>query len=215
MQHLRAEDGFIGTETLQHHIILGGIYADTPAQRKISKWRSHAAYNGCGHCALLGKPGPTGRGMYFTGYEEERAAGESATPALCIRGRRAFPATSARVCLEQILKQGSPDAGPFWSNYDLEVEGGSMGKAFCGEAGISYSHDDQYGRALCMEEGGTEAMARELGCHGLSPAVRYLDYVDYNNLFVVPMCHALLYGVVKGFWKLLLTPPTAGDALQT
>ena len=80
VQHLREEDGFIRRERLQHYIILGGIYADTPAQRKMSKWLSHAAYLGCGHCVLLGTPGPTGRGMYFTGYEEKIAAGEECHP---------------------------------------------------------------------------------------------------------------------------------------
>lgn len=60
---------------LRHYVILGGIYADTPAQRKLSKWLGHSAYLGCGHCMLLGTVGPNGHGMYFQGYTEQRAAG--------------------------------------------------------------------------------------------------------------------------------------------
>ena len=95
------------------------------------------------------------------------------------------------------------------------------GKAYCGEDktttgdALSISHDKQCERAMRVENDCTEANIRDLGCHGLSPAVRHLDYVDYNNLFVVPICHAVLYGIVKSFWKLLLTPPAAGDDTHT
>ena len=76
MEHVRDEAGGLTKHATRHHVILGGQYADTPAQLKMSKWRGHGAYNGCGHCGLLGQPGPSGRGMYFRGYEEKRAAGE-------------------------------------------------------------------------------------------------------------------------------------------
>ena len=46
------------------------------------------------------------------------------------------------------------------------------------------------------------------GCHGVSPLVKLLPYADYNNLFLVPICHALLYGSVKTFLNLIL-PRTA------
>ena len=38
----------------------------------------------------------------------------------------------------------------------------------------------------------------------MSPPVEQLPYADYNNLFLVPICHAILYGSVKTFLNLIL-----------
>lgn len=84
-----------------------------------------------------------------------------------------------------------------------------MGKAYCGTERIKVSHAKQWERAVRMEQPGTAA--RDVGCHGISPVLKYLDYVDYNNIWVIPMSHALIYGAVKLFWGLLLTRPTAGE----
>ena len=69
---------------------------------------------------------------------------------------------------------------------------------------------DQRLRAPSVESGA--ARAKDAGCHGWSLPFKYLDYLDYNNLWVIPMSHALVYGVMKGFWKLLLTPPPSGTS---
>ena len=44
----------------------------------------------------------------------------------------------------------------------------------------------------------------EAGCHGVSPLIELLPYADYNNLFLVPICHALLYGSVRTFLNLVI-----------
>jgi hypothetical protein len=44
----------------------------------------------------------------------------------------------------------------------------------------------------------------DMGSLGSSIFMRELDYCDYNNLFVVPIAHAGLCGVVKDFWKAVL-----------
>lgn len=75
VEHTKDAAGVVCKRPLQHHVLLGGMYADTPAQRKLSKCMGHGGYLGCGHCMLLGTVGPTGHGMYFQGYEEQRAAG--------------------------------------------------------------------------------------------------------------------------------------------
>lgn len=62
-----------------------------------------------------------------------------------------------------------------------------------------------------MEAGGTAA--REVGCHGISPVLKHLDYADHNNIWIIPMAHALIYGAVKFFRRLLLTGPSAGAHL--
>lgn len=51
----------------------------------------------------------------------------------------------------------------------------------------------------------------QAGCHGVSPIIELLPYADYNNVFVVPICHALLYGPVKKFLELIV-PSTAPAA---
>ena len=40
--------------------------------------------------------------------------------------------------------------------------------------------------------------AKRLGVHGSTLFAR-LQYVDLQNVWMVPLCHALLYGVVKDF----------------
>lgn len=187
-------------KTLRHYVILGGVYADTPAQRKLSKWMGHSAYLGCGHCTMLGT---WDNGMYFQGYTEEKAAGI----------RSVIPATlqSAWQIQRYYCIYGDSEhamhPGPFHRLFDLNIEG-SQGKA-CGTDRIKLSHAQQWARAMLMEQPGTAA--RDVGCHGISPVLNYLDYVDYNNIWVIPMSHALIYGAVKLFWGLLLTRPTAGE----
>ena len=38
----------------------------------------------------------------------------------------------------------------------------------------------------------------------MSPVVKLLPYTHYINPFLVPICHALLYGLVKTFLNLIL-----------
>lgn len=99
-------------------------------------------------------------------------------------------------------------AGPFFANYDLDIEG-SWGKAFCSDDRIKLSDAEQWNRAQLVEN--DPRTARDWGCHGISPVVKHLKYVDYNNIWVMPMSHALIYGAVRQFWKLVLTPPPTGE----
>ncbi len=75
VEHTKDAAGVVYKKELQHHVLLGGVYEDMPAQRTFSEWMGHGGYLGCGHCMLLGTIGPTGHGIYSQGYEEKRAAG--------------------------------------------------------------------------------------------------------------------------------------------
>lgn len=44
------------------------------------------------------------------------------------------------------------------------------------------------------------------GCTGVSMVVRELTYIDYTTVFVLPLAHAFLYGILKNFWNMLLSP---------
>ena len=54
--------------------------------------------------------------------------------------------------------------------------------------------------------------ASQMGTHGVCPFVtpRHTPYTFQSNLFVLPVMHALVYGVVKKFWQLLLAPVEKG-----
>jgi hypothetical protein len=69
---------------------------------------------------------------------------------------------------------------------------------------LKLSHDDQVGHAMSVLAG--DMQANEAGCKGLSPFVELLEYVDYNTIHLVPIAHALLYGVVADFVDHALRP---------
>lgn len=73
----------------------------------------------------------------------------------------------------------------------------------CGDPRARLSHQDQVQRDRDVEEGRLEA--NEAGSHGSCVLVKCLDYIDYNNVFVVPIAHAALLGSVKDFWWQLLS----------
>lgn len=99
--------------------------------------------------------------------------------------------------------------GPFWTLYGDLSQGGFWEKYFCGAERIKLTHEMQWARALAA--GQPRHAARDVGCHGISPVLKHLDYADYNNIWIIPMSHALIYGAVKLFWRLLLTGPSAGE----
>ena len=74
----------------------------------------------------------------------------------------------------------------------------AVGMARCGDDVAALTHQQQCARAKAVDQ--NKVLPTDVGSHGTSPFVRGLDYVDYNNLFVVPIAHAGLLGVVKDFW---------------
>lgn len=89
-------------------------------------------------------------------------------------------------------------------------------QAFCGNKGIMLTDEMQRWRARYMvtevftTKKARETAARALGCHGESQLVSQLPYTSYKDLWVAPVAHASLYGVVKAFWNLLLDKGTKG-----
>ena len=53
-----------------------------------------------------------------------------------------------------------------------------------------------------MKDG--KAKPKTAGRRGFLAIIRALAYTHYANLSVVPVAHALLLGLVKGFWNTLL-----------
>jgi len=75
-------------------------------------------------------------------------------------------------------------------------------RVYCGDARIKYTHAQQVLRGRRAESG--EVLPKHIGCFGRSIFVKELDYVDSNNIWVAPIAHAGLYGVVKNFLSLVL-----------
>ena len=60
-------------EVVPHHAVLGGVYGDTPAARKLNKWLGHSSFLSCGYCLLRGD-NRSGT-MRFLGYAQTTACG--------------------------------------------------------------------------------------------------------------------------------------------
>jgi len=77
-----------------------------------------------------------------------------------------------------------------------------------GDPASKYTHAVQLARAQLVDSG--QMNGREVGCHGCSPFIKYLPYLDYNNTWPIPAAHSCLFGVVKDFWNSLLCQKKQG-----
>jgi hypothetical protein len=84
----------------------------------------------------------------------------------------------------------------------LNVPGKPSLRGFCGDEVFKLSHQDHLERAGMVEQG--EWNAQKAGCHGLSPIIQHLEYTRYDRVFACSVVHAMLLGLVKDFWGLLL-----------
>lgn len=72
----------------------------------------------------------------------------------------------------------------------------------CGDLDVLMTDERQHERAAAV--GRNEYQPNQVGCHGRSPVIEALPYTSYTNLWVLPIGHALLFGVIKDFLGLLL-----------
>lgn len=73
-----------------------------------------------------------------------------------------------------------------------------------GDSRLQLTDEQQAQRALRVynQRGAAKkAAASQEGCNGISVLPQLLPYVSYNNLWVAPVIHMLLYGVVSDFWR--------------
>ena len=85
----------------------------------------------------------------------------------------------------------------------------AAGTALCGAPETKLSHKKQRNRAKMVDK--KKVDATNVGSHGLSCIVEELPYCHYNDVFVVPIAHAGLCGVVKDFWYQLLKTTARGQ----
>ena len=185
-QHMKQADGSVGKVPMEHRIFLGAVAADTPANRKLSLFMSHASYQGCPYCWLRGTRGPTG-GMYFKGY--------------------AAPTTTG---CPQALKTAAPSrfgSVPAQANCgDESIKLSSLQQM----ARIAALTKAQQGKSASV----ISELEAAYGVHGLSSIISELGaYADINNLWQVPVAHAALLGIIKKFFQLTMQHKADGNAL--
>ena len=88
----------------------------------------------------------------------------------------------------------SHDPGKDWPHQGGSAAGQKCAKV--GDCSIRLSSVQQKRRAAKVDAGVCSPM--QAGCHGTSLFVQALGYVDYNNLFLVPVAHAGYHGLING-----------------
>ena len=61
-------DGTTKEEIREKYLFLDGVFADSPARAKLTRWLGHAAQLGCGWCRFHGQK--LDKAMRFRGYVE-------------------------------------------------------------------------------------------------------------------------------------------------
>lgn len=74
---------------------------------------------------------------------------------------------------------------------------------------LSHQQLVQRGKAVERAYRASYAAGRDLckrvGCHGRDSISKTLRYVDLTNLWVLPVAHASLFGVMRDFWDMVLS----------
>ena len=99
------EDGQVRQKTIQHTILLGGVYGDSPGIKKLALWLGHAAYLGCGYCLLKGTY--LQRAMRYLGYAKKThsALQDQHDPSKCLE----VYCGDARVLLDEEKQRARDD----------------------------------------------------------------------------------------------------------
>lgn len=79
-------------------------------------------------------------------------------------------------------------------------------EAYAGSQALS--EEQMHLRAQLAAAGGNPS---QLGAHGPSTFIQKLPYARYSTLWLLPVCHSLLLGLVKDFWNLLLCKKQQGQ----
>ncbi|DBA98166.1 TPA: hypothetical protein ACH3X1_014785 [Trebouxia sp. C0004] len=87
-----------------------------------------------------------------------------------------------------------------------------LGLCKVGDAKLQLSDNMQHQRAKLVEY--AKASAQKSGCMGYSEFPRILSYVSYSDVWELPIYHAGLYGIVKGFMAFLLSDFSGSDCPQ-
>ena len=167
-----------------HRIFLCGVYADSPARAKLMYTLANwLAYVVCPFCVLVATA--VGSTRRYLGYCEP------------VRGglRRGEPG-QAWPMERQVLMDGG---GPGRQQDQAQLDS------------ITMLHlATRAGQEAAKPSVQREHVGAALRFTGCSPLLR-LPYVDAKTLWIIPIAHAFLYGVVKDFVGAILAPGSRGQ----
>ena len=176
--------------TFEHKPFLVGMHCDSPARQKVACWLGVAAYLACGWCLFRAQrlAGASGKEhSYPKGYS--KSVPQPHLQAVAPTAAAAAPAPAAAA-----VAAGA--AGAQRRTLKLRV----------GAEQLQLTDQQQMRRALLVQgkKGGQKKKAAsQQGCNGLS-AIPEIEYVSYSNIWVAPVIHMLLYGVVAEFLRHVL-----------
>jgi len=185
-------------ESFEHKPYLVGVHCDSPARQKMACWLGVAAYLACGWCLFHAERLASASGkehVYPKGYRRPVEQ-----PHLTPQGEPAQAAAGARLRVkvgDQLLQLT-----------DTQQRQRAMIVLKAGLTEAAARADNAARRAarqpvVPLPGPSKQEVARQQGCNGLS-AIPDIEYVSYSNIWVAPVIHMLLYGVVAEFLRQLL-----------
>lgn len=159
-------------KTEQYYVILVGVYGDSPATQKIVGAGSATGTFSCKWCVLQSVPiqGASKTTLYPAGYVERTVIDK-------------YHLVDKHV----IRKKRDPHG---------------VRLVHAGDDRIKLSDEQQIDRMTKADASKRNESYNlpHFGVKGTNVFTDKLPYTSFNNLWVVPTYHMLLYGVVKGFW---------------
>ncbi len=192
------------TRPFNTRLLLLGVNADTPANRKINLHVGHSALQACYHCWQLGQSVPP---VCFPGYIDPAPTGcpvalRSAYPELFggvpSRGRGCKRSRS-RVRLPTLLS--------------VSFAPRHLSERVLNACFIILAAEQQRARvdtfmqlmAAASNVTAKKAIVKSFGLHGESAFMTHLGhYLDPLCYQIIPVCHGTLYGVLKQFFSVTL-----------
>jgi hypothetical protein len=110
-------DGNGGSRVERHRVLLGGVFADEPASKKISKWKLHGSYLACGFCNCRGVLDPDTNTVRYPpvmqyGFYEPGAPSSWLSPSLQLVLQLVSLITMTTCLIPSVLTQLQGHAGP-------------------------------------------------------------------------------------------------------
>lgn len=122
---------------------------------------------------------------------------------------------SARLaCLWCALKGDNSDGTMRYKGYAQPALTARGCRSKVGDRGLPYTDEEQRSRDALVDADPEKYKPEFFGTRGTSVFVKELSYVSPNSLWLLPVAHALISGVLPRFWGLVLatfkkeeTPP--------
>lgn len=186
-----ADSGTV-VESFEHKPYLIGVHCDSPARQKMACWLGVAGYLACGWCLFMAQRLAAASGkqhVYPKGYKKAVVQPHLQPTAEGVAVRLKVGDARLQLSDEQqrqrarvVLKAGRREA---------IARAANAARRAVQQPVVPFAGPSK------------QEAARQQGCNGLS-AIPEIEYVSYSNIWVAPVIHMLLYGVVAEFLRQVL-----------